>query len=132
MLIKIVEIKYYEILWCTDNARFLLEVYFAQKKIFKKGFPAWLPYCIYYIYFILYIYIYIYIYMYVCMPIYICLSVKYECFLQPSEIWQIIHILTFPKKPLFTSFLSRFIFICLFVCFIFMSIMSIMALAFFF
>ena len=74
MLIKIVEIKYYKILWCTDNARFLLEVYFAQKKIFKKGFPAWLPYCIYYIYFILYIYIYniyIYIYMYVCMYAYI-------------------------------------------------------------
>ena len=118
MLIKIVEIKYYEMLWCTDNARFLLEVYFGQKKIFKKGFPAWLPYCIYYIYFILCIYIYniyIYICMYVCMPIYICLSVKYECFLQPSEIWQIIQYTNFSKKT-FIYFFFITIHIYLLIC----------------
>ena len=121
--------KYYDALTMPD---FFLRYTLRRKKFLKKVFQHDYPiaFTIYILYYI-YIYIYIYIYMYVCMPIYICLSVKYECFLQPSEIWQIIHILTFPKKPLFTSFLSRFIFICLFVCFIFMSIMSIMALAFF-
>ena len=120
MLIKIVEIKYYDALTMPD---FFLRYTLRRKIKKKKRFSSMTT--------LLHLLYILYIYIYVCMPIYICLSVKYECFLQPSEIWQIIHILTFPKKPLFTSFLSRFIFICLFVCFIFMSIMSIMALAFF-
>ena len=76
--------KYYDALTMPD---FFLRYTLRRKRIFKKVFQHDYPiaFTIYILYYI-YIYIYIYIYMYVCMPIYICLSVKYECFLQPSEI----------------------------------------------
>ena len=82
MLIKIVEIKYYDALTMPD---FFLRYTLRRKIKKKKRFSSMTtPLRLLYIYYILYIYIY------VCMPIYICLSVKYECFLQPSELWQII------------------------------------------